>query len=159
MIHCFLDKETEYYLILLKTTDPVLWCPFFYVRIINGSIQRCSPIFLRQKNIASSEEDNLKTFSENVGIPGVSKSDELTEYFSKYTMPEKRSDLSPKMQVDRYKTHDIEIVIDRLAIARKDHKRVKDSIAMALKQGNGVMMALTENEELSYFSKNLSTYC
>ena len=65
------------------------------------------------------------------------------------------SDLSPKMQVDRYKTHDIEIVIDRLAIARKDHKRVKDSIAMALKQGNGVMMALTENEELSYFSKNL----
>ena len=65
------------------------------------------------------------------------------------------SDLSPKMQVDRYKTHDIEIVIDRLAIAKKDHKRVKDSIAMALKQGNGVMMALTENEELSYFSKNL----
>ena len=59
------------------------------------------------------------------------------------------------MQVDRYKTHDIEIVIDRLAIAKKDHKRVKDSIAMALKQGNGVMMVLTENEEISYFSKNL----
>ena len=64
-------------------------------------------------------------------------------------------DLRPKMQVDRYKTHDIEIIIDRLAIAKKDHKRVKDSIAMALKRGNGVMMALTENEELSYFSKNL----
>ena len=64
-------------------------------------------------------------------------------------------DLTPKMQVDRYKTHDIEIVIDRMVIDEKDQKRVKDSIGTALKQGNGVMMTLAETEELSYFSKNL----
>ena len=64
-------------------------------------------------------------------------------------------DLTPKMQVDRYKTHDIEIVIDRMVIEKKDHKRVNDSIGTALKQGNGVMMTLAETEELSYFSKNL----
>ena len=64
-------------------------------------------------------------------------------------------DLTPKMQVDRYKTHDIEIVIDRMVIDEKDQKRVNDSIGTALKQGNGVMMTLAETEELSYFSKNL----
>ena len=65
-------------------------------------------------------------------------------------------DLTPKMQVDRYKTHDIEIVIDRMVIDEKDQKRVNDSIGTALKQGNGVMMTLAETEELSYFSKKLN---
>ena len=64
-------------------------------------------------------------------------------------------DLTPKMQVDRYKTHDIEIVIDRMVIEKEDQKRVNDSIGTALKQGNGVMMALAETGAVSYFSKNL----
>ena len=44
-------------------------------------------------------------------------------------------DMTAKMQVDRYKIHDIEIVIDRLLIDRKDHKRLVDSIQTAMRLG------------------------
>ena len=64
-------------------------------------------------------------------------------------------DLEPKMQVDRYKTHDIEIIIDRLVIEAGQQKRITESIGTALKQGNGVIMTLSEAGEIAYFSKNL----
>lgn len=64
-------------------------------------------------------------------------------------------ELTPKMQVDRYKTHDIEIVIDRLAVSAKDSSRITQSSRMALTQGKGVMMALHENGTLHHFSKTL----
>jgi excinuclease ABC subunit A len=75
--------------------------------------------------------------------------------FAKVRVDGEVQDLVPKMQVDRYKTHDIEIVIDRLPVEEKYKKRVTDSINTALKQGNGIMMILDEQDELSYFSKNL----
>jgi excinuclease ABC subunit A len=64
-------------------------------------------------------------------------------------------DLVPKMQVDRYKTHDIEIVIDRLQIDEKYKSRINASIATALKHGNGILMILDEKEEVTFFSRNL----
>ncbi|MEC8723866.1 MAG: excinuclease ABC subunit UvrA, partial [Bacteroidota bacterium] len=66
--------------------------------------------------------------------------------------------ITPGMRLDRYKVHDIEVVIDRLKIDEKTmvSKRLKDSILMALNQGNDVMMVLTEAEKNPrFFSRNL----
>jgi excinuclease ABC subunit A len=64
-------------------------------------------------------------------------------------------DLVPKMQVDRYKTHDIEIVIDRIVVSEKDNNRIRQSVNDSLKHGDGVMMILKEDETVAHFSKNL----
>lgn len=64
-------------------------------------------------------------------------------------------DIVPKMQLDRYKTHDIEMVIDRIIVAEKDRKRIANSISDTLKQGDGVMMILQSDGQTAHFSKNL----
>jgi excinuclease ABC subunit A len=48
-------------------------------------------------------------------------------------------DISPKMQLDRYKIHDIEMVIDRLLVSADDRKRLYDSIQSALKVSKGII--------------------
>lgn len=50
-------------------------------------------------------------------------------------------ELTYNMQVDRYKTHDIEIVIDRVRVG-KSQERLKEAVRTAFKQGNGVLMIL-----------------
>ncbi len=65
-------------------------------------------------------------------------------------------DITRGMRVDRYKTHDIEAVIDRLAVDGKQEKRLKESIEVALEQGQGVMMVLPEGAaKAQFFSRNL----
>jgi excinuclease ABC subunit A len=64
-------------------------------------------------------------------------------------------DIAPKMQVDRYKTHDIEIIIDRLKVTEKDKYRLDQSVKSALDHGKGVMMVMEENGAVSHFSKHL----
>jgi excinuclease ABC subunit A len=64
-------------------------------------------------------------------------------------------DLAPKMQVDRYKIHDIEIVVDRLLIDRKDHKRLIDSIQTAMRVGKGIIKISDKENNVSHFSKFL----
>ena len=64
-------------------------------------------------------------------------------------------ELAPKMQVDRYKTHDIEIVTDRIKVSEKEKKRIRDSVNMSLRHGDGVMMIQLEDGSISHFSKNL----
>lgn len=60
------------------------------------------------------------------------------------------------MSVDRYKIHDIEIVVDKLVIDNVDLKRLKSSVATAIKNGKGVMMIKDfDGEELKYYSRNL----
>lgn len=49
-------------------------------------------------------------------------------------------EITHNMKVDRYKIHDIEIVIDRLIVTAKDRKRLLDSMQKAMQQGNGVIM-------------------
>ena len=46
------------------------------------------------------------------------------------------------MKVDRYKIHDIEIVVDRLVVTAKDRKRLLDSMQKAMQQGGGVIMLI-----------------
>ena len=60
------------------------------------------------------------------------------------------------LKVDRYKNHDIEVVVDRLLISDKDRKRLKESMQKAMQQGNGIVMLLEKDEDsIRYFSKSL----
>ena len=59
------------------------------------------------------------------------------------------------MKVDRYKTHDIEVVIDRIAVKGAD-ERLKKTIQTAMKQGEGLIMIMDyETGEVKHFSKRL----
>jgi len=62
----------------------------------------------------------------------------------------------PGMRIDRYKNHDIEVVIDRLSAREKDRSRLKKSLSAAMKQGKGVTMILEKDgQEPRYFSSQL----
>jgi excinuclease ABC subunit A len=64
-------------------------------------------------------------------------------------------DITAKMQVDRYKIHDIEVVIDRIVADSKDRARIGQSINKSLKEGKGILMAIEENGKVHHFSKFL----
>ena len=62
------------------------------------------------------------------------------------------------MKVDRYKNHDIEVVVDRLLVREKDEERLKKSVHHTLEQGDGLMMVLDMSDEAGkarYLSKQL----
>ncbi len=60
------------------------------------------------------------------------------------------------MKVDRYKNHDIEVVIDKLQVSGKDTERLKKSVAIAMKQGDGLVMILDKDSgSIKHFSKRL----
>ena len=64
-------------------------------------------------------------------------------------------DLAPKMQVDRYKIHDIEMVIDRLVVTEKDKKRLHSSIQSALKIAKGIIKISDKENNEYFYSKYL----
>lgn len=60
------------------------------------------------------------------------------------------------MSVDRYKMHDIEIVVDKIVMDQADLKRLKNSVATAMKHGKGVMTIKDyESDEVKYYSRHL----
>ena len=60
------------------------------------------------------------------------------------------------MSVDRYKIHDIEIVIDKMIVDHIDLKRLKSSVATAMKNGKGVMMVKPlDRGDIKYYSRHL----
>lgn len=65
-------------------------------------------------------------------------------------------ELTYNMQVDRYKTHDIELVVDRFHMDEKNLHRLQESSKTAFRQGKGVLMIMdAENGEVRYFSRML----
>ncbi|CAM3095977.1 excinuclease ABC subunit UvrA [Flavobacterium frigoris] len=67
-------------------------------------------------------------------------------------------DITPGMKLDRYKTHDIEIVVDRMVIEKTpdNEKRLSESINTAMHHGENVLMVLDQDsQEVRYFSRNL----
>lgn len=65
-------------------------------------------------------------------------------------------DIEPGMQLDRYKIHDIDLVIDRISPEDAGSLRVTDSVRSAIKMGKGVVSILNpETKELTHFSKYL----
>ena len=65
-------------------------------------------------------------------------------------------EILPGMKLDRYRNHTIEVVIDRLRVQDKDDKRLVQSVAIALKQGEGLMLVLDmDTGEVRHYSKQL----
>ncbi|MGM0666730.1 MAG: excinuclease ABC subunit UvrA, partial [Bacteroidota bacterium] len=66
------------------------------------------------------------------------------------------TEMRPGMKLDRYKTHFIEIVVDKLIPSKVNEKRLGDAVLFSLDQGDGVMMVISEGEnEPAYFSRYL----
>ncbi len=67
-------------------------------------------------------------------------------------------ELTPGMKLDRYKTHDIELVVDRFPLqsGQLDLARIKQSVSLGLKKGNDVVLIhIKETNEVHYFSASL----
>ena len=75
--------------------------------------------------------------------------------FSKVRVDGVVLEVAPKMQLDRYKIHDIDIVIDRIVAEEDDRFRITQSLKSALQHGKGVLMVREESGEIHYFSKYL----
>jgi len=75
--------------------------------------------------------------------------------FTKVRIDGKLAEITAKMQVDRFKIHDIEIVVDRIVADPQDRFRISRSVARAMKEGKGVMMAMEESGKVHHFSRFL----
>lgn len=65
-------------------------------------------------------------------------------------------EITKGMKLDRYKNHDIEIVIDKLAVNDKDDDRLRKSVAVAMRAGEGLLMVLDKDTNtLKHYSKRL----
>ena len=62
----------------------------------------------------------------------------------------------PGLKLDRYRMHDIEVVIDKLKVQDKDDSRLKSSVATAMRQGDGLLMVLDmETAQVRHYSRRL----
>jgi excinuclease ABC subunit A len=65
-------------------------------------------------------------------------------------------DIKPKMQLDRYKIHDIDVVIDRVAVNENNKDRIRQSVQTGLKMGDGnIILIEHENKIAHHFSSHL----
>lgn len=93
---------------------------------------------------------------------------ELFEQIKKWGFLRARVDgevieLTKRIQLDRYKVHDIEIVIDRLLVNDESRQRINESLQLAMKQGKGILMVQPFESgslddkygKVSYFSRHL----
>ena len=65
-------------------------------------------------------------------------------------------EVKPKMQLDRFKIHNIELIIDRLSIEAENKDRIRQSVQLGMKQGKGLLQLLNaDTNELLNFSKHL----
>ncbi|MBM3914183.1 MAG: excinuclease ABC subunit UvrA, partial [Sphingomonadales bacterium] len=79
--------------------------------------------------------------------------------FTKVRVDGEVTELRPRMQVDRYKVHDIELVVDLLIPGKDSAHRLKSSVDLALKLGKGILLCGTPMDagwEWRYFSKLLT---
>ena len=60
------------------------------------------------------------------------------------------------MKTDRYKNHNIEVVIDKMAVSDRDMQRLRNTVETAMRQGEGLVMILDKDtEEVKFFSRRL----
>lgn len=64
-------------------------------------------------------------------------------------------DITPKMQADRYKVHDIEVLIDRIDTTKGARVRIAESVKSALKVGKGTLLILDDNNKPYHYSRFL----
>lgn len=65
-------------------------------------------------------------------------------------------ELTSGMKLDRYKNHNIEVVVDKLAVKASDEERLRNSIRVAMQQGDGLIMILDNaSGKTKYYSKRM----
>ena len=65
-------------------------------------------------------------------------------------------EILPGMKLDRYKNHSVELLVDKLVVSPNDERRLKDSVRVAMKQGDGLLMILdVDKNELRHYSRTL----
>ncbi len=80
----------------------------------------------------------------------------LRQGYTKVRVDGQIKDIVKGMKLDRYKVHDIEVVVDRLAVDSKDLRRIYDAIVLAMKLGKKEMMVADfETEEIKHYSRKL----
>lgn len=75
--------------------------------------------------------------------------------FTKVRVDGEVLDLVSKMQADRYKIHDIEVVVDRLLVQEKDQTRLYQAIMQAMKLAKGIIKISNSKNEEFFFSRFL----
>lgn len=65
-------------------------------------------------------------------------------------------EIIPGMKLDRYKNHSVEIVVDKIKVTESDEQRLRESMTLAMKQGDGLLMILdADTGEVRHYSKRL----
>lgn len=75
--------------------------------------------------------------------------------YSKVRLDGEILDIVPLMQADRYKVHDIELVVDRFKVKQDDRTRVAQAVQTGMKLGKGVLMVVWGDGKVRHFSRNL----
>ena len=80
----------------------------------------------------------------------------LRNGYTKVRVDGEIKDIVKGMKLDRYKIHDIEVVVDRMLIGQVDEKRVYDSVLVAMKMGESAMMVMDlESNLIKHYSRSL----
>jgi excinuclease ABC subunit A len=80
----------------------------------------------------------------------------LRNGYTKVRIDGEIKDIVKGMKLDRYKIHDIEVVVDRMLIGQVDEKRVYDSVLVAMKMGESAMMVMDlESNLIKHYSRSL----
>ena len=80
----------------------------------------------------------------------------LRNGYTKVRVDGEIKDIVKGMKLDRYKIHDIEVVVDRMLIGQVDDKRIYDSVLVAMKMGESAMMVMDlESEKIKHYSRSL----
>ena len=79
----------------------------------------------------------------------------IKQGFSKVFIDSELKSLSLGFRLDRYKTHDISLVVDRISVQEKNKQRLKESVNLALKKGKNELIIINENQQLRTLSKSL----
>ena len=77
--------------------------------------------------------------------------------FTKVRVDNEIQDIKEGMELDRYKVHDIDLLIDKLTVneEKTSLKRLEESVEIALSQGNDSILIIDDSNKLNYYSKNL----
>ena len=77
--------------------------------------------------------------------------------FTKVRVDNEIQDIKEGMELDRYKVHDIDLLIDKLTVndEKTSLKRLEESVEIALSQGNDSILIIDDCNKLNYYSKNL----
>lgn len=76
--------------------------------------------------------------------------------FLQVRVDEELLELAPGMKVDRYKNHNIEVVVDKLAVRENDEERLRNTVRVAMQQGDGLIMIMDkDSQEAKFYSRRL----